>query len=225
MERKSSKETLEKIKKGTIWFLKSCIWVMPVLFALDLITKYLAEVYLTGHDVVVIPHFFTLSLLYNTGAAWGSFGSYTAVLATISGLASVGLIIFLSLKWKSLNGWYRASLFLIISGALGNFIDRIRCAWFGTKGVIDFLQFTFGSYVFPTFNLADSYLTVGAIVLILYVIFSDLIFAKKKEQKEQNANVDEEVIRKNDEISNKEEPKAKIENDDEKKDDSSSKKE
>jgi len=142
----------------------------------------MAEDQLYNHPVVVIKGFFTLELLYNKGAAWGSFSQYTIVLAVISLLASLGMIFLLAWKWKKLNWWYKVCLFLMISGALGNFVDRLRCAAFGTEGVIDFLKFTFGSYNFPTFNLADSYLTVGAIILIIYVIFSDFIFSDKKNE-------------------------------------------
>lgn len=189
---------LKKTWSGLKWFGKSFIWVMPVLFAIDLITKFAAEANLANHSVVVIKGFFTLELLYNKGAAWGSFSQYTIVLVIISLVASLGMIFLLAWKWKKLNWWYRVCLFLMISGALGNFIDRLRCAAFGTEGVIDFLKFTFGTYNFPTFNLADSYLTVGAIILVIYVLFSDLIFSSKK--KEPQAEIKEnDSLKKNDE--------------------------
>lgn len=60
----------------------------------------------------------------------------------------------------------RLVLSLIISGSIGNLIDRLRVG-----AVADFLSFTFGDYVFPTFNVADSLITVGTVLLIIFAIF------------------------------------------------------
>jgi len=210
MEKKNFKNIGENILKGLKWFCKSFIWVIPVLIAGDMLTKWWAENILGRSGVfTIIPGFFDLKLLYNKGAAWGSFSDYTVWLAVISMVASVAMIGFMIWKWKKLNWWYRVCLFLMISGALGNFIDRLSCAAFGTEGVVDMLHFTFGTYEFPTFNLADSYLCIGAAILLIYFLFADIIFAKKNEEKELNNKpaVSEDIIKKNDELYKKENSK------------------
>ena len=72
--------------------------------------------------------------------------------------------------------WLKYSLAFVMGGTVGNFIDRLL-----TNAVTDFLSFVFGSYHFPVFNLADSFLVVGVIMLIVHFVFLDevAIFKKK----------------------------------------------
>ena len=106
---------------------------------------------------------------------------------SISLIASAVMIYFLIAKFKKLTLCQRLSLCLMIPGALGNLIDRA----FYKNGVIDFLEFTFGSYHFPTFNFADSCLVVGVILLMISEIIVDLKETKEKEKaKEKSNNID-----------------------------------
>ncbi|MCI2068312.1 MAG: signal peptidase II [Bacilli bacterium] len=190
-ELKDKKLNGAKIKVGTIWFLKSLLWLMPILLALDIWSKLGLEQALwddasaTSKTITIIPGFFDIEVLHNRGAAWGMLASSTTFLSILSLLAGIAMIVFLCWKYKKLNWWYRISLYLLIPGALGNLIDRAFSYLAPTSlyryGVIDFLKFTFGSYVFPTFNLADSYLTIGAIVLIVGTLVSDLKSNKKED--------------------------------------------
>lgn len=173
-----SKLVIEKLK----WFFKSLIWLVPILIGLDQMTKWLFEIYVPmGTSVTVIPNFFYFDVIHNTGAAWGSLAGNKALLISISSIASILLIAMLVWKWKKLLTIYRISLLLMLSGCVGNLIDRA----FYPFGVIDFIRFQFGNYNFPTFNLADSYLVIGCIILLVAIIFEDY-FSNKKVRKSKN---------------------------------------
>lgn len=182
-----NKITLEKIKKGTIWFLKSYLWVIILLIGLDALTKWLFEIYLPDTRLAVIPNFFYFEVTYNKGMAWGTFANQTVLLACVSFIAGLIMIGFLAYKYKTLNKLYKVSLYLMIAGCYGNFIDRA----FYEKGVIDFIQFVFGSYIFPTFNLADSYLVIGCIILLITLILEDFVFKDKKDKKIDSSKIEE----------------------------------
>ncbi len=173
-----SKLVIEKLK----WFFKSLIWLVPILIGLDQMTKWLFEIYVPmGTSITVIPNFFYFDVIHNTGAAWGSLAGNKALLISISSIASILLIAMLVWKWKKLLTIYRISLLLMLSGCVGNLIDRA----FYPFGVIDFIRFQFGNYNFPTFNLADSYLVIGCIILLVAIIFEDY-FSNKKVRKSKN---------------------------------------
>ena len=73
------------------------------------------------------------------------------------------------------------SLIFLIGGTLGNFIDRLSI-----NGVIDFIGFTFGEYNFPIFNLADTFLVVGVIMLLIQFLFIDENAVFKRENASKN---------------------------------------
>jgi signal peptidase II len=116
-----------------------------------------------GEGVVVTPYF-NLVLVYNKGAAFSFLsdapGWQTPLLV---GFAVVAIAVVAYLLWRSPDRRVlSAGLALILGGALGNVIDRVR---FGQ--VVDFLDFHAGSWHWPAFNVADSAITVGAVLLIL----------------------------------------------------------
>lgn len=127
---------------------------------------------------VVIDSFFYLVNRRNTGAAWSFLADQSwgiVVLSVLSALASLALVVLTLVIRKKR---YQAVLSLMAAGAIGNLIDRVR-----DGGVIDYLDFHFGSYVFPTFNLADICLVVGTILLSLFVLFDqdqDSLFSRKQ---------------------------------------------
>ncbi len=149
-----------------------CLIAVAVFFA-DQITKKLVEDSIHPHAIVtVIPGFFNLARTTNTGVAFSLFsnspsGWKTVVLILVSAVLLVAVVVIVgrasSLNWKSGLG-----LSLIVGGALSNLTDRIR---FGS--VVDFLDFYIRGYHWPTFNLADSAIVVGAGFLILHVLMSD----------------------------------------------------
>ena len=132
------------------------------LIGIDQLSKWLAESNLPFHQSVEINPFFSLYLTYNTGVAF----------SLLSGVGSSGLIVltlviigFMLFLWRRVPADQQlASLgfALVIAGALGNLIDRV------TEGhVIDFFLFHTQTWAFAVFNVADSYITVGAIAIII----------------------------------------------------------
>ncbi len=112
---------------------------------------------------IEVTSFFNLVPVQNRGISFGLFQSEGAGAWVIVGLAlaiSAGLVVWLSrtrLRWPA---W---ALGLVIGGAIGNVIDRVRLGW-----VIDFLDFHGGGYHWPAFNIADAAISVGVVMLILH---------------------------------------------------------
>lgn len=136
-----------------------------VIIALDQWSKAAITSHLSyGESVPVIADFFNLVLVYNTGAAFsflsGESGWQRWLFIGIT-VAAVGLIMWM-IKTHRDNQLFCWGLTLILGGAVGNLIDRIRLGH-----VIDFLDFVFGNWHFWAFNIADSAITVGAALLIL----------------------------------------------------------
>ncbi len=143
-----------------------------VLF-LDRLAKRAVASNIPLHDsVVVIPGFFRLTHVQNTGAAFGLFADSPVqwkigALVTFSILA---LVVVSALLWKNSHALTTTTvgLSLILGGAMGNLWDRIM-----SGRVVDFLDFYVGNYHWPAFNVADSAIVVGAALLI-----SEIFFAK-----------------------------------------------
>ena len=174
------------MKQKLTWFFKSFIWLALLLIVLDFITKKLAEgaASTLGHfpGQPIIPNFLYLYYTRNTGAAWSIFEDYPWALAILSFVAGSAMIGYVIWKYKKLNAWTKAALMLMIAGTWGNFIDR---AFYYPDGVIDFISMHFGSYVFPTYNVADSCLTVGIAILLVLTFVED--FTAKKTPKDKQA--------------------------------------
>ena len=137
-------------------------------FVLDQVTKFLIVVNLsTGtygppHHIEIIRGFFNLVHVGNTGAAWSLFTGKSTTLAVLA-LTTLVAIFF----WRRSLGLrllpVQVSFGLLCGGIVGNLLDRLVYGH-----VIDFLDFHFGSYVFPTFNVADSGICVGVGIYLLY---------------------------------------------------------
>jgi len=144
--------------------------VVVAVVALDRLTKWLVIQRLPeAHEVSIIPGLFQLSHWENTGAAFSMFADSSSPWRTLGliGFSVVALLVIGFLLWKSgsaLNATTIA-LTLIMGGALGNLWDRI-----GKGTVTDFLDFYLGQHHWPPFNVADSAIVVGSIVLIWKVM-------------------------------------------------------
>ncbi len=123
--------------------------------------------YPTILKIKTINPFFNLLLVWNNGISFSMLASHSQLVRW--GLVVFALVIVFYLfrfLQKEKNGFIRFSLILIIAGALGNIIDRIR---FGA--VIDFLDFHYGIYHWPAFNFADIFICIGVGFIILHSIF------------------------------------------------------
>lgn len=141
-----------------------------VLF-LDQLTKQAIRANLIyGDSIPVIDGFFNLVYVRNDGAAWNILAGHGIILILISFSVMVALYWFRDqiIEGKKRN---EVLLGLLFGGIAGNLIDRIRFGW-----VTDFLDFEFGSYHYPSFNVADSAI---CIVFVIYLVFS--FIDKKKE--------------------------------------------
>ena len=145
--------------------------IAAMVIVLDRWTKYLVESRLplySGFDV--IPGLFRITHTLNAGAAFGIFSESVSPYRTagLIGFTAVALLVVLTLIWRTPNRWTMSAvaLGLILGGALGNFYDRVRF-----HEVTDFLLFFYGRHDFPVFNLADSAITVGAVLMIAELLF------------------------------------------------------
>jgi len=137
---------------------------------LDQITKYYVDASMRLHESIpVIDGLFSITHVRNPGAAFGFLADASPVFRAIFFVAVTVLAIFLVLHyiWKSRAEEPRLTfaLSLILSGAVGNLIDRVRLG-----EVIDFLDVYIGAYHWPAFNVADSAISVGAVILLIEII-------------------------------------------------------
>jgi signal peptidase II len=147
--------------------------------ASDVITKLLAESWLARRlPFAVIGDWVQLRLVYNQGAAFGlDVGANSRWV--FFGLAVVALIVLGSMVRSTRPGdrFRLLALALVCGGAAGNLIDRIRSA----QGVVDFVDVGVGAWRWPTFNVADSAITVGAIALALSLWQEGRVHQRAKE--------------------------------------------
>ena len=127
-----------------------------------------------GKEINIIPNFFKLTYVENTGAAYGMFGGSTVALIIIS-IIFVVLFCLYDYFNHSNDIFYVLGISFILSGAVGNMIDRIFLGY-----VRDFLSINLFSFVF---NVADALITFGVIFFLLYLILSIV-----KEQKDKKKN-------------------------------------
>lgn len=133
---------------------------------LDQWTKWLVETRLDSHATVeVIPNLLNLTHVRNTGVAFGLFAAYgdatgTWVL-TLAGLAALGLVGYFFTTVAGSDRLLLVALSLVLGGAVGNLVDRVM-----SGGVTDFIDFYFGTYHWHTFNVADSAITIGIVLML-----------------------------------------------------------
>lgn len=146
---------------------KRIIIIGSVFILIDQLIKLLVRNTIMGVEKVIIPNFFYLSGVKNTGGAFSILSDNSIFLAFFSIIVIILLGMYIYKK-KITSNIEMISYSILIGGIIGNLIDRIL---FG--GVYDYLGFIFGSYYYPIFNLADCGIVIGIILFIILEVKGD----------------------------------------------------
>ena len=173
-----------------MWFFKSFIWLALLMFVIDLITKLvvLNNMYL-GQSITLIPGFVSITFVVNPNAAFGmgfknpDLNRWMYVVVALLAISAIAVLYVK--KFKQFNLYLKACLMLILSGAFGNLIDRLFYSKSGYAVVdwIDFFTFEGSPWVW-NFNIADSCIVVGTIMVIVYLIIDEVKEYKAEKAKE-----------------------------------------
>jgi signal peptidase II len=140
------------------------LWIPAVVCIADQLSKYLALEHLRQADIALTP-FLNLALAYNTGAAFSFLagaGGWQNGFFVLVAVAVSGVILLMLRRLGKADRQVAVALMLVLGGALGNVVDRVRFGY-----VVDFIDVYYRHWHWPTFNVADSAITVGAILLAL----------------------------------------------------------
>lgn len=146
------------------------LWIALAIVAIDQATKAMVKAKLPLHEsITVIPGFFDLTHVRNTGAAFGMLDNtdfpYKPALMVLVALIALGAVASYALTLPSTQRIARFGLALILGGAVGNLIDRATMGY-----VVDFVDVYFRGVHFWAFNVADSAITVGVVLMLLDVL-------------------------------------------------------
>ncbi|MRG85472.1 lipoprotein signal peptidase [Salinibacillus xinjiangensis] len=142
--------------------------VAIVIIGIDQWTKWMVDKKMELYESIpVIENFFYITSHRNKGAAWGILQGQMWFFYIITTVVVVFVIYYLQKHGKdhALLGW---SLSLILAGAIGNFIDRLF-----RQEVVDFFDVIIFGYDYPIFNIADSSLVIGVILMLIYTLFEE----------------------------------------------------
>ncbi|MHA6484709.1 signal peptidase II [Paenibacillus sp. strain BS8-2] len=139
-----------------------------IVLVVDFITKKMIATKMEiAEEISVIGNFFVITSHRNRGAAFGILQEQQTFFIIITSVILIGLIVYIQLMRKTGKAILLTGLALVLGGAVGNFIDRVR---FGE--VVDFFKFNFGDYTFPIFNVADSGIVIGVGLILLDTLLS-----------------------------------------------------
>lgn len=165
--------TSNGVERGALHWL----WLSAAIVAADQLTKWLITVNLALYERVEILPVLGLTHLHNTGAAFSFLanagGWQRWFFIGIAVLVTALVVVWLRRLPKEGHGWLAAALALVVGGAVGNVIDRVAHGY-----VIDFISVHWQQWFFPAFNVADSAITVGAVMLII-----DSFYEGRRKQK------------------------------------------
>ena len=154
---------IEKRKFLRRYAVLAILLVMLDVFSKDAVERSLAD----GSSIDLLP-FLQLVLVYNRGAAFGFLGEASGwqlpFFAAVGAIVSIVIVIRLA-RAAATQKWFEVALVLILAGAVGNLIDRIRVGY-----VVDFIELYYGAWRFPAFNVADMAIFLGALMLILELL-------------------------------------------------------
>lgn len=147
---------------------KKIIVLTIILILLDQITKLLVTLNINlNTGISLIPSFFSLVYVQNTGAAWGMFSSGTIILALLSVIFLAFFVKYI-IDRKDMDNFEVVISSMLIGGIVGNLIDRLVRGY-----VVDFFSFKIFSYNFPIFNVADCFIVISIILLLFKIYFLD----------------------------------------------------
>lgn len=147
---------------------KKIIVLTIILILLDQITKLLVTLSINlNTGISLIPSFFSLVYVQNTGAAWGMFSSGTIILALLSVIFLAFFVKYI-IDRKDMDNFEVVINSMLIGGIVGNLIDRLVRGY-----VVDFFSFKIFSYNFPIFNVADCFIVISIILLLFKIYFLD----------------------------------------------------
>lgn len=141
------------------------LWIAVAVTVLDQLTKYVAAGYLARHGELALIPFLNLALVHNTGAAFGIFsqaGGWQNVFFIVVALIACVAILWMVWRLERKDLLLVSGLMLILGGAAGNLIDRLVHGY-----VIDFIDVYYRAWHWPAFNIADSAITIGAVILAI----------------------------------------------------------
>ncbi len=150
------------------------VGIATLVAILDQAIKLLVLVRIPAYgSIVVIPGFFDLTHIYNTGGAFGFLAGKSSLFRHLffltASAVAMGMIVYLYLKTPREFLFLRGGLAMILGGAVGNVIDRIRLG-----KVVDFLDLYVKDLHWPAFNIADSAITVGILIFIYHLLFKKM---------------------------------------------------
>lgn len=153
-------------------------FIALIVFLLDQGTKWIIATQMRlGEQRSVIGDFFLITSHRNTGAAFSILEGQRWFFLVITPIVLIGIVWYMQKMKQSGSKMLFLGLSLILGGAVGNFLDRVL-----TGEVVDFLQFNFGNYTFPIFNIADSGIVIG----VGLVLLDSLLGAKKGENNQKS---------------------------------------
>lgn len=148
------------------YFIGATLFVTLAVLILDQFTKsYIVKTMSVGDSYSVIPGFLNITSHRNTGAAWGILSGKMGFFFLVT-IIVLGLLTYFYVKEARGHFWMQMAISLLFAGALGNFIDRMK-----NGEVVDFIDTYIFGYDFPIFNVADSSLTVGVILILILLLF------------------------------------------------------
>lgn len=138
--------------------------ILTLMFLLvDIVSKIIInEYFILEKSIKLINNFLYITYVRNTGAAWSIFSSRTVLVLLISSFIIIGIILYIY-KNRPKNKVEKIAYSMILGGAIGNFINRIIYGY-----VIDFIDIKIFGYNYPIFNLADTFIVIGVILLVVY---------------------------------------------------------
>lgn len=139
-----------------------------IIVILDQVTKLLAIKHLKASaPYIVLDNFFQFNYVENYGAAFGILQNRRAFFIVMTLAVVIGISFFIIKNYYEMNVFLRIGLSMLLGGAIGNFIDRIRLGY-----VVDFISFRLiNRYDFPVFNMADIFIVLGTGLILILVLF------------------------------------------------------